>query len=284
MSVDQNNRAYTGRVIGSKDVAGLCQFANNSQAAAGVRKDRALAPEQMARALGGLERLYDPCNLEPVSAAVGGGAATGTAGDENVMQLGPNSYEYSPKGTQTILAPKLGAAGLDINMDQTDNDGIEIVPGSNSLISRYAYTIGTDKSFEFRLSFSIADVSGTDDCAMGFRKVQAYEANLDDYTDMAALNVISGDINIETILNDGATSTTDTTDNWADGETHELKVRVLSSGRVLFFIDGVAPTTTASFTFDSGDVVVPFFFFLNASDVAGAVQWQELEVGRVVEN
>jgi len=282
MPVDNNPINQSSRVIGSKQVAGLCQFASNAQAAAGFRKDRAIAAEQVARAMGGAQRLYDPCNLEPVSAAVGGGAATGTAGDQNIMMMGPNPYEYSPKGTQTILAPKLGAAGLDVNMDQTDNDGVEIVPGTNSLISRYAFTIGTDPEFEFRLSFSIADVSGTDDCLMGFRKVQAYQANVDDYTDMAAFNVESGDIKIETILNNAATTTTDTTDNWADAATHELKVRVRKDGSCQFFIDGAAPTVTAAFTFDSGDVVVPFFFLLNSSDVAGAVQWLDLEVGRVL--
>lgn len=282
MPIDTNPLGSSSRVIASQDVAGLCQYATNAQAAGAFRKDRAISARQMPRAVGGMERLYDPCNLEPVSAAVAGGAATGTAGDENVMQMGPNSYEYSPKGTQTILAPSLGAAGLDVNMDQTDNDGVEIVPGTNSLIGRYAYTIGTSPAFEIRLSFSIADVSGTDDCAVGFRKVQAYQANLDDYTDMAVLNVISGNINIETILNNAATTTTDTTDNWADGETHELKVRVSKEGWVTYFIDGAAPTATAGFQFDSGDVVVPFFFLLNSSDVAGAVQWQEIEVGRVL--
>jgi len=282
MPVDKNDRAYTGRVIGSEKVAGLCQFANASEAAAGFRKDRALAANRLANALGDPKRMFDSFNVEPLSAAVGGGAATGTAGDENILYSGANAYEYSPKGTQTILAPKLGAAGLDINMDQTDNDGVEIVPGSNSLIGRYAKTIGTDASFEFRVSLSIADVSGTDDCLIGFRKVQAYQANVDDYTDMAAFNIESGDIKIETILNNAATSTTDTTQNLADGGSVELKVRVLNNGACEFFIDGAAPTVTAAFTFDSGDVVIPFIFFLNASDVAGAVQLLELEVGRVL--
>ena len=50
------------------------------------------------------------------------------------------------------------------------------------------------------MKFAIADVSDTDDCAFGFRKVEAYQANIDDYDEMAALNVISGDIKIETIL------------------------------------------------------------------------------------
>lgn len=282
MSTENNPVNRSSRVIGSKYVAGLCQFANQSEAAAGFRRDRAIAASEMSKAIGDQSRLFDPMNLQPLSAGVAGGAATGTAGDENVLQMGASSYEYHILGTQTILAPKMGAGGVDMNLDQTADDGIEYVPGANNLVGKYAYTIGTDAEFEARLKFSIADVSGTDDCLFGFRKVQAYQAAVDDYTDMAAMNVIAGAINIETILNNAATTTTDTTDTVADGVTVELKVRVSKGGAVSYFIDGVAPTVTAAFTFDSGDVVVPFFFFLNDTDVAGAVIWQELEIGRVL--
>ena len=96
---------------------------------------------------------------------------------------------------------------------------------------------------------------------------------------MAALNVISGSITIETILNDAGTDSTDTTDAWEDGETHTLEVYVSAAGAVTFKIDGNAPSTTAEFTFDDGDEVIPFFYLLNASDLAGAVLLQAWEVG-----
>lgn len=283
MPVNQNEKAYAGRVIGSKKVAGLCQYASDAESLAAYRQDRAINPNNAARAMQAA-RMFDNYNVEPVSAAIGGGAATGTAGDENVLCSGANSYTYHILGTQTILAPKLGAAGLDINMDQTANDGVELVPGGITTLSRYAFTVGTDATFEFRVKFSIADVSGTDECAIGFRKAEAFQAAIDNYDEMASMNVISGDINIETILNGGATGTTDTTDNWADLATHELMVRVSKTGAVRFFVDGVAPTVTAQFTFDAGEVVIPFIYFLNDADVAGAVQLQELEVGRFVNN
>lgn len=221
---------------------------------------------------------YETFDVNPVSAGVAGGASTGTTGDENVMHLGTNVLEYHILGTQTITAPSLGSNGLDVSLDQTDDDGVEITHGITAR-SRHAFTIGTDGPFYFRVKLAIADVSGTDDCLVGFRKTEAYQAAVDDYTDMAALNVISGDINIETILNNAATTTTDTTDNWADGETHTLKVRVSAAGVVTYEIDGAAPTTTAAFTFDDGDVVVPFFYFLHDTDVAGAVELIEWEVG-----
>ena len=214
--------------------------------------------------------------------ATGGGAATGAAGDENYLTIidgkGAQTLEYHILGTQTILFPQRHADGLDIGMDQTDNDGVELCGGIESG-SYCAYTVGTDGAVFIRLKFSVADVSGTDDLAIGFRKREAYQANVDDYDEMAALNVISGDIKIETILNAAATVTTDTTDNWADAATHTLEVRVSAAGVVTYLIDGAAPTTTAAFTFDNGEVIVPFLFFLNATDLAGEVVLKDLEFG-----
>lgn len=221
---------------------------------------------------------YETFDVNPVCAGIAGGASTGTAGDENVMSLGRNIFEYHILGTQTITAPSLGSAGLDVSLDQTNNDGVEISQGITAR-GRHAFVVGTDNAFFLRVKFKIADVSGTDDCAVGFRKAEAYQAAIDNYDEMAALNVISGDISIETILNGGATTTTDTTDDWADGETHELRVDVSAAGVVTYQIDGAAPTTTAAFTFDDAEVVVPFFYFLHASDVAGAVELIEWECG-----
>lgn len=221
---------------------------------------------------------YESFDVNPTTGAVAGGPATGAAGDENVMNLGKNIFEYHILGTQTILAPSLGSNGLNIGMDQAADNGVEISQGITSR-GRHAFVVGTDKAFFLRVKFRIEDVSGTDDCLVGFRKAEAYQANVDDYDEMAALNVISGDINIETILNNAATTTTDTTDNWADEETHTLQVNVSATGVVTYLIDGVAPTVTAAFTFDDAEVVVPFLYFLHDADVAGAVELLEWECG-----
>lgn len=224
---------------------------------------------------------YENWKQIPITAAKAGGATSGTA--TNVLYT-PNLYlEYQPKGTQTILAPVVvtvseGVSALNIGMDQTDNDGVELCAGilnSNPL----AFKIGEDAAFFIRVRFSIEDVSGTDDCAVGFRLAEAYQANIDDYNDMAVLNVISGDINIETILNGAATVTTDTTNNWADGATHQLEVFVSNSGVVTYTIDNVAPIVTAAYTFRNGIYVVPFMFMLNSTDLVGAVNILEWECG-----
>lgn len=209
----------------------------------------------------------------------GAGAATGTAGDENLLFTGENVFEYHILGTQTIVSPAIAATGLDIGMDQTEDDGVEITQGITAR-SPGVFTVGTSPAFYAKAKFSIANVSGTDDCAFGFRKMEAYQGNVDDYDEAAFLNVIAGDIYVETILNGGATSSTDTTDDWADAETHTLEVYVSDAGVVTFMIDGAAPTATAAFTFDDAEVVIPFFYFLHAAaPVAGAVVLISWEVG-----
>ena len=212
---------------------------------------------------------YETFQTSPVTAKAAGGAASGTAGHVNVMALANNVFEYSPKGTQTITAPVINAGGLNISMDLTDNDGVEITQGITTRCPT-AFKVGTSPAFYFKARLKIADVSGTDDCAVGFRKAEAYQANIDDYNDMACLNVISGDITTETILNDAATVTTDTTDDWADAAEKTLEVYVSATGVVSYKIDGAAPTAVAAtpFAFAEDEIVVPFLFFLHASDVA----------------
>ena len=139
------------------------------------------------------------------------------------------------------------------------------------------FTVGK-QAFTAELEFSIADVSGTDDCAFGFAKVDVHRAAIDDCDEMAVLNVISGDITIETVLNNGTTTSTDTTDNWADTEIHSLKVLVSKAGAVTYKIDGVAPSTTATFSFDAGEVVTPMMYVLQASDLAGSMVLRKLTV------
>ena len=185
---------------------------------------------------------------------------------------------------QDIDGPAITSTGMDYENENDDNDGVSWVmsyPGSKGIADVDSFTVGT-KAFYTKLKFSIADVSVLDDCAFGFRmKSEAAETNFDDFSDVASLNVISGDINVESILNNAATVTTDTTDNWGDGETHTLEVRISASGVASYYLDGRAVTTspTSDVTFDSGDVFTPFMFFLHASNTACAVVLQELETG-----
>lgn len=226
---------------------------------------------------------YENWKQAPISSCKTGGATSPTL--TNVLYSPNIQLEFEPLSTQVAptLAPQIvtvseGISGLDIGMTQTDDVGVELCPGILNA-NHMAFKIGEANAFFFRVKFSIADVSGTDDCAIGFRKVEAYQANIDDYTDIAVLNVISGDIKIETILAGAATVTTDTTQNWADTEVHQLEVFVSSTGVVTYTIDNVAPVVTAAYTFTNNLYVVPFFYFLNSADLAGAVVIQEWECG-----
>lgn len=227
--------------------------------------------------------MFENFNQNPNVSAVGGGASSGVTGATNVIQFPFTGLEYNIKGTQTITAPVIasvaqGVSGLNTEMDQTDNDGVEICAGIiNS--NPNAFKINSSPAFFFRARVQIATVANTDDCAFGFRLTEAYQANIDDYNDMAVLNVISGNINIETILNGGATVTTDTTNNFANGETHDLKVMVNALGQVTYQIDGQDPIVTADYTFRDAIFVVPFHFFLHSASAAVGIRILEWECG-----
>lgn len=226
----------------------------------------------------GYKFAYDDFSSRVGTVLATGAATGGATGNVNLMNSRDLLWEYHVKGAgQTITTPVLEASGLDISLDQTDDEGAEYTLGITSR-ARTAFTVGTDE-FYATMKFKIADVSGTDDCAFGFRKAEAYQANVDDYDEMAALNVILGAIKIETILNNAATTTTDTTNTWADAATKTLGVFVDLGGNVRYEIDGVAPTTTATFKFDAAEVVVPFFFFLQATTSPGKVHLVEFNCG-----
>jgi hypothetical protein len=219
------------------------------------------------------------------SAPNGYGDPTGTTGDLNRAFFPgafPLTSEYHVKGTQTLLAPLLdtSGAGLDVSQDQTDNDGVEHVFGAANSRGPFVTTVGTDPDPFIRIKMKIADVSGTDDLLVGFRKDEAEQAAFDNYDEAAAFNVILGDVKVETILNNAATTTTDTGNDWADAGTHTLEVQ-LQGRRVIFIYDGTPVSGLPEFNFDSGEVIVPFFYFLQATTTPGKVHWLEVEVGRV---
>jgi len=246
-------------------------------------QDRSLTPPKLSTEM----RKYSFCTFQGQGAynkADGFSAPTGVAGDLNYGIIpcdigGVLPIEWHVKGTQGLLAPTHSLTGLDISLDQTDNDGAEYYFGGNTTRGKHAFTIG-GPAFFGRLKFKIADVSGTDDCAFGFAKVQTATANFDDHTDGAVLNVILGDIKIETMLNNAATGTVDTTQDWADAATHTLEVQVGQDRYTRFLIDDAFPTVNkTNFLWDVDDVVIPILFFLQATTTPGIVELLEFECG-----
>lgn len=212
-----------------------------------------------------------------------GAAYSATAGTLNVMHLSDgNKLGMIPIVGQTI-APAMSANGLDIQCDQVDNDGLEILSGILGLSGR-PFIIGRDPAFYFKCQFQIAAVNGTDEFHVGFRRAEALNATWDNYLDTAALGCNTAAspmaIKIETILNNGATTSTDTTDTLASATSVEFGIFVSAAGVVTYTIDGEAPTATAAFTFDDGDPVIPYIHYLQANAAqTGAFDIEHWEVG-----
>lgn len=226
--------------------------------------------------------LFDNFTVNPVTSAVGGGAATGAAGDSNVLFTAFGQYEWNVIGTQTILAPKLDAFGLNLVQDNTAGDGIELTAGKTAL-SPMAFTINQDAAFFLQAVFKVEDVSGTNPLIIGFRKVQAFDATLANYTDFATIGIVGtanpNTIKTQTQLNTGGVVTTDTTQTVADGSTTQLKIKVSATGVVTYELNYATPTVVAAFQFDSGDIVIPFIRFTEAADVTTQASINYLECG-----
>ena len=212
-------------------------------------------------------------------------AASGTAGDENQIAVGDGQLEYHIIGTQTLLYPTMAVGtGLLAGLDVVDTDGVEYTlggkAGTNTVSSGRQYVVGKDHDFFIRAKIKMADVTGNADLCVGFRKLQAYEAGVDTYDEAAFFNIQLGVVEIHTILNNGATVETDTTEtDWVDAATHEMMVRVSQHGVCTFYYDGDAPTVTKAFTFDTEEIVLPFIYSLHATTTPGLIHIVELECG-----
>lgn len=261
------NNAYDVKVTLTGGVTVIKEGLDSSDG--GVRIDHVIVSN---------DRTVIALTAQPVAVQEDGTVATDTDTEVNVMIVEGETFEYVNINTQTILVPNIVATGLDIARDLTATDGTEWTQGILAS-SKAAFTVGTSKAFFFRVKFTLTDVTGTADCAIGFRKAEAYQPLIDDYDEMAALNVISGNVTIETILNGGATTATDTTNDWADLATHTLQVNVSAAGVVTYLIDGVAPLVVAAFTFDDTEVVLPFFYMIHDTDLAESTILLTWEVG-----
>jgi len=250
--------------------------------------DGQISPNKLASSLKDCGYFYHPCN---VNYPVLGPApyAFPTAGDGNNGRLCTpyGDVLYRMAGSQTLLGPVMDSAEakLDIGLDEANAEGVEYV--INSFLAagaRLNHVVGTSAPFMVRAKLTIEDVSGAAECALGVRKVEAFQAAIDDYDELACLNVQAGTINVETILNNGTTDTVDTGLTWGDGEEKELKVvvgigypGVSNAGKVRFYVDGVrvGPDT---FVFDSAEVLTGFIHFLQGGDACRLFA-SEIEAG-----
>jgi hypothetical protein len=172
----------------------------------------------------------------------------------------------------------VGTYGALVTLDAADNDGFGMdlgygAAGSEVPNSMGAFTVGTDPAFFVRVKLMVADVSDSDQIAVGFVKGGwPVDGLLDTYTDYAVLNIDNGDIKAETRVNSGTAGAVDTTQNVIDHASDEdnavtLEVRVNAGGVVKFLVNGAEPTTDVTgFEFDD-DTVNAVLIVL--TDVAG---------------
>lgn len=231
-----------------------------------------------------LNGTYAWCRMDhqpSISAPNGYGDPTGTTGDINRALFRCGLYaQYHVKGTQTLLGPLLDTTGkgLDISQDQTDNDGVEYVFGALNTYGAFVHTVSSSTNVCFRVKAEIADVSGTDDFDIGWRKNEAFQANVDDYDEGAWVNVNLGQLYTETILNNAATTTTTVTGStWADAATHTVEV-CIKGRQAYYYYDGLPVQRTVTYNFDTGEVIQPFLFFLQATTSPGKVFLKEVEI------
>ena len=143
-----------------------------------------------------------------------------------------------------------------------------------------AITVGTDTGGYIEATF-FTDRWDYHDCVViGYRKIEAFQTGFGGivtaatgdpaYEDVAVFGVMgtSDKLQILTDLNNsGSATVTDTTNVAVDSQNLKIRVSVSSAGAVTYKyeVNGVAtstniaaPTTVASFTFDSGDIIIPF--------------------------
>lgn len=268
--------------------------------------------------------------------AVGGGAgAAGTSGPilytmsggfttvaiaapglgATAMMLTPGGAIWEIYGTTAQTLPPIltAGSGLEISLDQVNNEAVEYVPFQNTAYNPFAYTVGTTQPMLFRAAFSIADASGSDQFILGWRKQEAYAVPASflttgdpTYTDVFGIGFAATAANPNPVSvvydknNSGSCTVSDTGFTWADGKTHVLECRLYGT-KVRYFINGVPLGSTVgkdgvggditdqntkavtSHTLDSTDVMIPFIFIRQDADVTGNVFLKAVQLGPLSE-
>ena len=193
---------------------------------------------------------------------------------------------FMVEGTIPAVDTNGTSAGLNLQGDAAtaDNTGMELIFGGSQHGGNASCTIGTH-GMVFDATFNSADFTDQDCVAIGFRKAEEFQTGHQPiiaaasgdavYTDYVAFGVLSADdVQISTRLNDGTTAHVDSTQATAASGNHRFKIAVSSAGVVTFSHIGAAvmsagtlaaPSTTKVFSFDSGDVVVPYLSILSTN-------------------
>jgi hypothetical protein len=195
----------------------------------------------------------------------------GTAASYAANTLSTSYFQNNALNTTSVVigggfAPAMDATGFDLGGTEgniTANDNFEIFGGTFHASGR-PMTVGTDPAFQFCVSVTFTDVSGSDAFYCGWREASSVPSAIGSYTDFGAVGHISG--NYGTIDEDGADDSG--ADTWADTENDTLCIFVSAAGVVTYTVDGATPTTPGAQTITDGQQVIPFCNLLHDADKA----------------
>ena len=226
---------------------------------------------------------YHEFRQNPVAMRDTGAAWSTTAAHVNFYQF-PGFMLEGLNITGNRNLPVMTATGLNINDEDTNTRGLQLDPGILAN-NRQAFKVGTDGAFFFRLKSKVADVSGTNPYAIGFREAASRNATIGSMDHMAYVDI--GGTGTTTrkmrFLSKKAAGTTTTADigDWADGATVDVKLIVDAVGNVSVEVDGKHVTIDA-YQFDDEKVLIPFVHIVNGTDTAGDIELIEWDCGLVV--
>lgn len=195
-----------------------------------------------------------------------GAAASTSQGDTNIWSVGSGLLMECFNTISTTSAnPVLSttaAFGLNINnVVAKVSGGIELTEGA-LLNSKSQFVAQTSAAFYVQASFNVNTTASCTEFFVGFRKAQAYNATLTNYTDYATIGVhgTAAKLQIQSQIGSGGNVVTDTTQTITAVTTFTLRVNVSSAGVVTYLINGAAPSATAAYTFSALNVV-PFIWY-----------------------
>ena len=258
--------------------------------------------------------LYEKLDGQPIvmNGAAGKALWTAAQGQTDIVLTPQGNYIEEFQTTAQTLQPLAHATkGVEIALDQVENESVEYVPGGVRATSPLAFVLGTDPSFFFKAKFEITDADGMDQFLLGFRKQEAFAVPTSFlttgdgvYTDFCGIGFakvvanpnpvsVSSDLN-----NSGSATVSQVSFTWADTLVHTLEIQVVKriarffingvplGGTVSLDGDGAAITAQATvkphtFTFDDADTVIPFIF-LRQDSALSPVYLQEIECGHLV--
>jgi len=220
------------------------------------------------------------------------------AGDINTIYVGGYPWQYFVNGAFAGQAPQVihNANGLALSIDAANDDGIEFAPilaetialvagvhdGSIAAPARTVngFTARTDDMF-LRVRMRVEDVSALDFLSLGFRRAnQLPQTTLGAYTDYFVMNLNNGTSETRSRLNSGTESVTVSTETVADAGTVIYEVRVNRAGVAQGLVNGALVAAGQSgFTFDSADLLIPFFLAQADGTDGGAVELSLWEQG-----